>query len=389
MDSKLLNQGKWNLNIDTCNLEFKRFHITPDISLSAIFDAIEKADKIMRTKDQTEAMLADLKTSWEQHPGQPVFKKSSSFHKSTDVVTLQHLKSITDQTTSYHFGKTPESFYTIYHSPQFDLFLINLLRYFHFYFEREALRKKYQSNYFPVNSYESELKANAKLEISQNLLGQTYCSLIMGLGVENQHHMECGRSRVSTTRKDRINFERLYIFSTYFLGISYRQAEQGIINKEINRLMRSENFNLTIQFIEQGVENTSQFSMKDDVPYLEPMKIERKLKRPAINALINQRSPALISVFPEPKQKSAWLFEKRKKETWSSYNNAAIHAKRFFDEVKALESSPDFLCERYGILGEPLNKFTAGLVPVESETDQDEETDNSSQSKLRSSEITE
>ena len=35
--------------------------------------------------------------------------------------------------------------------------------------------------------------ACAKLGIAQKQLGQAYCILVLGLGLEQQHHMACGQ----------------------------------------------------------------------------------------------------------------------------------------------------------------------------------------------------
>ena len=41
---------------------------------------------------------------------------------------------------------------------------------------------------------EKKAYANAveRLEVAQKLLGRSYCILVLGLGMEKQHHMECG-----------------------------------------------------------------------------------------------------------------------------------------------------------------------------------------------------
>lgn len=35
--------------------------------------------------------------------------------------------------------------------------------------------------------------SKAKLKVAQKLLGQSYCMLVLGLGLEPQHHMYCGQ----------------------------------------------------------------------------------------------------------------------------------------------------------------------------------------------------
>ena len=32
-----------------------------------------------------------------------------------------------------------------------------------------------------------------KLDISQKILGQSYCVLVLGIGLEHNHHMACGQ----------------------------------------------------------------------------------------------------------------------------------------------------------------------------------------------------
>jgi len=40
-----------------------------------------------------------------------------------------------------------------------------------------------------------------KMSITKRHLGQTYCILLLGIGMEGQHHMGCGRQRVSATHR--------------------------------------------------------------------------------------------------------------------------------------------------------------------------------------------
>jgi len=51
--------------------------------------------------------------------------------------------------------------------------------------------------YFNSEPSLAERKALAtavgKQEAAQRLLGQCYCTLVLGLGLEDKHHMGCGR----------------------------------------------------------------------------------------------------------------------------------------------------------------------------------------------------
>merc|ERR1712108_62554 len=83
--------------------------------------------------------------------------------------------------------------------------------------------------------------------VAQKLLGRAYCILVLGLGLDEQHHMECGQSRVSKTYTDRSMFETFYSFCTFVVWITFRRKEFECIKKEIGRTLRSDTFNPAIR----------------------------------------------------------------------------------------------------------------------------------------------
>lgn len=58
------------------------------------------------------------------------------------------------------------------------------------------LTRKFYKFFFIREPSKSEKEAYevacAKLKVAHRLLGQSYCLLVLGLGLENVHHMACG-----------------------------------------------------------------------------------------------------------------------------------------------------------------------------------------------------
>ena len=57
------------------------------------------------------------------------------------------------------------------------------------------LKQKYCSVFSEPSLSEKQAYADSlvKLEEAQKYLGQAYCVLVLGLGLEPQHHMSCGQ----------------------------------------------------------------------------------------------------------------------------------------------------------------------------------------------------
>nr|XP_014340756.1 PREDICTED: protein phosphatase 1 regulatory subunit 36 isoform X3 [Latimeria chalumnae] len=89
-------------------------------------------------------------------------------------------------------------------------------------------------------------------------------------------------------------------------------------------------------------------------------------KRPAINSIVNQRSPMLISLLPSPKEKSQYLFQTHQQHCSSNVE--------VFDDDMLMEALSVAYTSRVGIIGEPYSHFNAAtLVLIGAEPEDEEE----------------
>jgi len=172
-------------------------------------------------------------------------KKEQSEHT---TVTLDDIKNVSLERTS-EVDPIPDHFYSLYRREQFDFFLLYLLSYFNCYFNKMTLENKKNPMYIEPSVHEVQELAESceRMCVAQKLLGRAYCILVLGLGLDEQHHMECGQSRVSKTYTDRSMFETFYSFCTFVVWITFRRKEFECIKKEIGRILRSDTFNPAIR----------------------------------------------------------------------------------------------------------------------------------------------
>lgn len=158
---------------------------------------------------------AKIRGQRSNHPKSPKPIKQTDTH---NTVTLDDVKSVAlDMAENEGFSDTFEG---MYNTIQFDNFLMHLLSYFNCFFEKlHQEHKQNTSTYIEPSLSEKKAYADSlvKLEEAQKYLGQAYCVLVLGLGLEPQHHMSCGMSRVSSTDKDRSMFETLYSFCSFMV----------------------------------------------------------------------------------------------------------------------------------------------------------------------------
>ncbi|CAH1792159.1 unnamed protein product [Owenia fusiformis] len=304
-------------------------------------------------------------------PGQRQTIKQSEEHKH---VTLDDVKSVALDMLC-EIEEIPNVFKGMYSSEAFDDFLKHLLCYFKCFFEKKQLEE--QPSGFILEKSQAEkqaiIDACETLEIGQKLLGQSYCVLILGLGLDQQHHMGCGQSRVSSTYKDRGMYETLYSYCTFVVWIGFKRKNFEDTKKELGRILRSDTFNPAIR-VKNAPEEIEGVEKKEEVK-LTPAEYRRlHPKRPAIKSIVNQRSPALVSILPSPKEEAHWLF--RRKGALSPTSLATVAREDPEDESVNMKALPGFSRKnfRIGIIGEPLSQFNAvTLAPLGSENDEDQE----------------
>ncbi|XP_015769098.1 PREDICTED: protein phosphatase 1 regulatory subunit 36-like [Acropora digitifera] len=227
------------------------------------------------------------------------------------TVTLEDVKSVAlDSIPDGHH--LPSTFQECYSSEQFDEFQLAILNYFDAFFETMAIENKPKPMAVEPSLVERKALATAisKQEAAQRLLGQSYCTLVLGLGLEDKHHLACGRQRNSDTNRDRDLFEALYKGRKnnqyYFIIIII------IFSLQI-RMFRSHTFNPAGR--PQAIEEVYAIDrLKDSTKKpLTPAEYRRlKPKRPPIKSIIGQRSPVLVSLLPTSQEASPWFLDRSK-----------------------------------------------------------------------------
>ncbi|KAM3856541.1 protein phosphatase 1 regulatory subunit 36 isoform 2-T2 [Vipera latastei] len=141
------------------------------------------------------------------------------------------------------------SFSLVMRCKQLDDFLMALLYYISFYLEKITLEMKPKSFMGKPSILEKkEMTENQiKLAVTKKHLAEMYCILILGLGMSDQHHMACGKKKISSSRKDREFFECLYNFASYVAFVTFRQKNLKEIQEEVGRLLRSNIFNPAVR----------------------------------------------------------------------------------------------------------------------------------------------
>ncbi|KAM9068027.1 protein phosphatase 1 regulatory subunit 36 isoform X1 [Sarcophilus harrisii] len=245
------------------------------------------------------------------------------------------------------------SFTTFMRNKNLDEFLMALLYYLSHYLEKLSLEKKpksYMASH--VEKREMELVIE-KLQESQKYLAQKYCSLVLGLGMPDKHHMACGKEKISDTQKDWKFFEAFFTFCTYVAWVVFRREHLKEIDEEIGRLFRTNMFNSA----RRRREDEESGDEKRTMTFVQFRKM--MAKRPAIKTTIHLRSPALSTLLPSPKEHAQHLFEKSRSRMGVPLQQSS---------QKELVNYDSVAMPVVGIIGEPRSLFNPStLLPSEEE----------------------
>ncbi|XP_068682981.1 protein phosphatase 1 regulatory subunit 36-like [Montipora foliosa] len=288
----------------------------------------------------------------------PSIKAGANEHA---TVTLDDVKVVAFDSMP---DELPSAFQKCYSSEQFDEFQLATLNYFDAFFERMAIENKPKPMAVEPSLAERKALATAisKQEAAQRLLGQSYCTLVLGLGLEDKHHLGCGRQRSSDTSQDRELYEALYTVAGYVTYITFRRQHLDLIQKELGRMFRSDTFNPAGR--PKAVEEVYAMDrLKDSTKQpLTPAEYRRlKPKRPPIKSIINQRSPVLVSLLPTSQEASPWFLDRTKALPLSE------------DEIPHEEEKLELQMQtKVGIIGEPISGFNPlTLAPFGEEQEED------------------
>ncbi|CAF0751464.1 unnamed protein product [Brachionus calyciflorus] len=290
----------------------------------------------------------------------------------------------------------------------FEEYLLTLANYFYWFFE--AIDSKILINPMCIERSQEEKK---RIELAEKMILKTlkslarcYCTIILGLGSEEYHHMNAGKNRVSSGFKDRGLYETLYPFCIFFVWITFKRRDYELIRTEIGRLLRSESFNseirvesileeenrkpttrITKRIPEKRLTDSKKKKSKEEIDaekdaykkakdlilsqYAENKillnEFKSKINKQSAAVVKTQRSPALVSILPRPEENSKHLFV-RKGESLkkSSFSN---------NEEEEDDDDDDFvdLIKEIGLIGQPMKYYHEKTLAILGNSEEDRE----------------
>ncbi|KAM4013372.1 protein phosphatase 1 regulatory subunit 36 [Anomaloglossus baeobatrachus] len=264
-----------------------------------------------------------------------------------EFVTLEDVKRV-----ALHLVEEQERLYftfgfsNILRSQQLDDFLMALINYLYCFLVKQS-RSKQPKSFLPrpkVLEEEEMAAINKTIDVALKHLAFKYSILVLGEGMDKQHHLACGKGRASSTLRDRRFFECLYSFCIQVGWVVFRRKKLEAIQEEVGRILRTDNFNpaLRVKDIVPS-RNLSGNKKKKMATYADERKAHAR--RPPIKKMITQRSPVLSSLIPTPKERSLYLFQQHE-----------LHPKGS-DHLDMEELLDYNIPACVGIIGEPLKQF--------------------------------
>ncbi|KAM4631480.1 protein phosphatase 1 regulatory subunit 36 [Polymixia lowei] len=235
-------------------------------------------------------------------------------------------------------------------SKEVDEFLSALLLYLSCYFNHKSLENAPKSLMVEQSITEQQvtLESLAKVELAQKKLAVCYSSLIMGVGIEQHHHMACGKSRMSSSHRDRQLYECLYSFSCYVAWVTFDRTDLRCIEEEVGSLLRSDAFNPALR--DRTGTLAPDGSAKDR---LSTLRQRRSQRRPGLSSIVTQRTPVMVSMLPSPKEQSPHLFDGGRPRRQTPPQAKLCDTAALTEELNQQLANVSI-----GILGKPLREFS-------------------------------
>ncbi|XP_035385244.1 protein phosphatase 1 regulatory subunit 36 [Electrophorus electricus] len=380
--------GSWSWNDETQTLEFTCFSTPVEI------EGKGKKNKTSTYQEHIRIHLEKiLKYNTSSRGGCSTLKKTAgtaklnAFKASTkssqrDTVTIEKIKQVAVALVQEKDGlPIPQCFLNMIQSRELDEFLAGLLLYLSCHLEKRALEERPKALMTEQSVMEKQVMAetSAKVELAKKHLGFCYSALVLGLGLSQQHHMVCGRTRVSSTYRDRHLYECLYSFFCCVAWVTFGRQDLKGIQAEIGHLFRSDLFNPALrpqgkepEGEQEELQTTQKEGQSETKGPRQAVLNNRKSQRgPALSSIVTQRSPIMVSLLPSPREKAPHLFQ-----TFFSHKQQPAtlsDSEALMEELRQQLASLNF-----GILGKPLSQFSyTTLVPhgdkneVEEEGDED------------------
>ncbi|NXG85634.1 PPR36 phosphatase, partial [Stercorarius parasiticus] len=272
------------------------------------------------------------------------------------------------------------SFAAVTRNKKLDEFLMALFFYLFFYLEKIALEKKRRSLSSTMIFLEKKEMDDvlAKLAVARIHLAMVYCNFILERGMACQRHTPGGKRKTSL-QKDWSFFEGFYNFCSYVAWLMFRRKHFQVIREEIGRLLYSDMFNPTLRdrnsvdLQKAGGWTTAANTVQ--LPYLRKV----HTKHPFINSMIHQRSPALSTLLPLPKESAQYFSQKH-------------YCQGRDPRSCTCDCLPDFselLATKVGIIGAPVSELISLMNmrdgTMEEKEEKEEEEEEQEQGRIRSS----
>ncbi|XP_060525300.1 uncharacterized protein LOC132701435 [Cylas formicarius] len=161
------------------------------------------------------------------------------------VVTLQDVKDVAIFTTKVE--DLTFKFISYFHTVAVDCFLRSLIIYFQYYFQVwnklqakriESSRKLRQPT---VVELENEIRDN--MSDLRAMVARDYAAILLGLGDANAFHHMSNQENISLAEQDRTLFEMFIPMATKVVWIALFRKNLTLVEKELNRMLRTNWFN--------------------------------------------------------------------------------------------------------------------------------------------------
>ncbi|KAB5530979.1 hypothetical protein PHYPO_G00135600 [Pangasianodon hypophthalmus] len=372
--------GKWTWNSETQTLEFTCFNISAGIKKKRKASKTPSNQELVREHlvkiSQCKSSAKGGSSGLRKIVGLAELKayKTAAEGSQRQSITIEDIKQVAVSLMQENEAlPIPLYFLTVIKSKELDEFLAGLLLYLHCLWQRKALEEKSKPLMVEQSMTEQQMKAEAsiKLELAKKHLAICYSSLVLGQGLSQQHHMACGRSRVSSTYRDRHLYECLYSFFCYVAWVTFGRQDLKGIQTEIGRLLRPDTFNPALRAQSNGPEEEEEeqeITQKESQRPETIPSIRKSRHRPGLISMLTQCSPVMMSILPSTQDKTSHFFQ-------SSSLHKQQPDKLIDTDVLMEELSQQLASCSFGILGKPLSQLRHTTQMPHGAKKEDEEAD--------------
>ncbi|XP_030003850.1 protein phosphatase 1 regulatory subunit 36 isoform X2 [Sphaeramia orbicularis] len=292
--------------------------------------------------------------------------------KQEDHVTIDDVKQVAVSLLQENYPiPIPSCFLTILKSKALDEVLSSLLWYMSCFFEHKSLENKPNPLMVLDNRKENQIMAQslAIKDHAQKKLAVCYFTLIMDLEMGQHQHISFHKGRMSSDSTEWLLQACLYTFFCYVAWVTFGRKDLKDIHEEVGRLLYSDIFNTAVRNRNDGysrrtsnvINGSAKVTGADpkETGWNSTLKQRSSHRRPALNSVVNQCSPLMVSLLPSPKEQSPHLFLRSRVRS-----EKVLQAKNC--ETQALKEvlNQQATTTSIGILGRPLKQLNpTTLIP--------------------------